>query len=182
MATMPGWLGLTLRDTEIDLATTPGYSFETTDTLLGEFDRHVREAREALASARDADFSVLCPSRKVHRCSSRASWGGSAVTPKPPHSSSRSAQRLSPPERRAAALHLWPDRRRAMVEPLPHVALHPASAARLCTLKGHSPLHTVCEALLWRTRFHCRMSRRVGLPSSALGCRCPTSVRACCPC
>src|SRR5262245_53313293 len=59
VATMPGWLTKMLRDTEIDLATSPGYSFETTETLLGEFDRHVREARQALASARDTDFAVL---------------------------------------------------------------------------------------------------------------------------
>ena len=59
VATMPGWVTMTLRGTEIDLATSPGYSFETTETLLGEFDRHVREAREALASARDTDFAVL---------------------------------------------------------------------------------------------------------------------------
>jgi uncharacterized damage-inducible protein DinB len=58
VATMPGWLTQTLRDTEIDLATSSGYSFETTETLLGEFDRHVREAREALTSAKDADFTV----------------------------------------------------------------------------------------------------------------------------
>jgi uncharacterized damage-inducible protein DinB len=59
VATMPGWLTKTLRDTEINLAKSPGYSFETTETLLGEFDRHVREARQALASAKDADFAIL---------------------------------------------------------------------------------------------------------------------------
>jgi uncharacterized damage-inducible protein DinB len=58
VATMPGWLTKTLRDTEVDLAASPGYSFETTETLLGEFDRHVREARQALTSANDADFTV----------------------------------------------------------------------------------------------------------------------------
>ena len=58
VATMPGWLTQTLRDTEVNLATSSGYSFETTETLLGEFDRHVREAREALTSAKDADFTV----------------------------------------------------------------------------------------------------------------------------
>jgi uncharacterized damage-inducible protein DinB len=58
VATMPGWLTQTLRDTEVDLAASSGYSFETTETLLGEFDRHVREAREALTSAKDADFTV----------------------------------------------------------------------------------------------------------------------------
>jgi uncharacterized damage-inducible protein DinB len=59
VATMPGWLTQMLRDTEINLATAPGYSFETTEALLGEFDRHVRDAREALTAARDADFTVL---------------------------------------------------------------------------------------------------------------------------
>jgi uncharacterized damage-inducible protein DinB len=58
VATMPGWLTQTLRDTEVNLATSSGYSFETTETLLGEFDRHVREAREALTSAKEADFTV----------------------------------------------------------------------------------------------------------------------------
>jgi uncharacterized damage-inducible protein DinB len=58
VATMPGWLTQTLRDIEVNLATSSGYSFETTETLLGEFDRHVREAREALTSAKDADFTV----------------------------------------------------------------------------------------------------------------------------
>jgi uncharacterized damage-inducible protein DinB len=64
VATMPGWLTQTLRHTEIDLATSQGYSFETTDTLLREFDRHVREAREALASGQDADFTVLWSLKK----------------------------------------------------------------------------------------------------------------------
>jgi uncharacterized damage-inducible protein DinB len=64
VATMPGWLTQMLRGTEIDLATSPGYSFETTDTLLEAFDRHVRDAREALASAQDADFSVLWSLKK----------------------------------------------------------------------------------------------------------------------
>ena len=58
VATMPGWLTRTLRDTEVDLAVSSGDSFETTETLLREFDRHVREAREALTSAKDADFTL----------------------------------------------------------------------------------------------------------------------------
>jgi uncharacterized damage-inducible protein DinB len=59
IATMPGWLTKTIGGTEINLAKSPGYSFEKTDTLLGQFDHHVREAREALASAKDADFDVM---------------------------------------------------------------------------------------------------------------------------
>jgi uncharacterized damage-inducible protein DinB len=58
VATMPGWVTKTIRDTQINLATSAGYSFEKTETLLGQFDQHVREAREALASAKDADFDV----------------------------------------------------------------------------------------------------------------------------
>lgn len=59
VATMPGWLTKTIRGTEINLLTSPGYSFENTETLLGLFDQHVREAREAIASAKDADFDVM---------------------------------------------------------------------------------------------------------------------------
>ena len=55
---MPGWIANTLRETELNLGTAPGYSFETTETLLREFDKNVREAREALTSVNDADFTV----------------------------------------------------------------------------------------------------------------------------
>ncbi len=55
---MPGWISNTLRHTELDLLHTPDYSFETTETLLREFDRNVREARAALATSKDADFTV----------------------------------------------------------------------------------------------------------------------------
>jgi uncharacterized damage-inducible protein DinB len=59
VATMPGWLTRTIRDTEIDLARSAGYSFETTETLVGQFDQHVREARAALAAVTDADLGVM---------------------------------------------------------------------------------------------------------------------------
>lgn len=58
VATMPGWVTKTVRETEINLAASSGYSFEKTDTLLTQFDRHVREAREAIASSKDADYIV----------------------------------------------------------------------------------------------------------------------------
>jgi uncharacterized damage-inducible protein DinB len=58
VATMPGWLTNMVTRTELDLAGSPGYSLESTDTLLATFDRLVREAREALAAATDADFAV----------------------------------------------------------------------------------------------------------------------------
>jgi uncharacterized damage-inducible protein DinB len=55
---MPGWIANTLRQTELNLNAAPGYSFETTETLLQGFDQNVREAREALTPAIDADFAV----------------------------------------------------------------------------------------------------------------------------
>lgn len=59
VATMPGWLTKTIRDTEIDLAKSAGYSVEKTETLLAQFDQHVREARAALAAVTDADLDVM---------------------------------------------------------------------------------------------------------------------------
>jgi uncharacterized damage-inducible protein DinB len=55
---MPGWIANTVSGTELDLAVAPRYSFETTETLLAGFDRNVREARAALQSVKDPDFSV----------------------------------------------------------------------------------------------------------------------------
>ncbi|MBS1911356.1 MAG: damage-inducible protein DinB [Bacteroidetes bacterium] len=55
---MPGWITNTLSQTELNLAGGAGYSFETTETLLEGFDTNVREAREAIASATDQDYSV----------------------------------------------------------------------------------------------------------------------------
>lgn len=56
---MPGWITNTLRETSLDLGTFAGYSYERTDKLLAEFDRHVRDAHGALAAARDEDFAVM---------------------------------------------------------------------------------------------------------------------------
>jgi uncharacterized damage-inducible protein DinB len=58
IARMPGWFTQMMNATELDLARAQGYSFERTDTLVAEFDRHVKEAREALSRARDEDFAV----------------------------------------------------------------------------------------------------------------------------
>lgn len=54
VAWMPGWITRTLREPSIDLAAGTGYSMESTATLLAEFDRNVKSAREALASVTDA--------------------------------------------------------------------------------------------------------------------------------
>ena len=58
VATMPGWITQMVRDTEIDLAKSAGYTYESTETLLGRFDKLAREARSAIAAAKDADFDV----------------------------------------------------------------------------------------------------------------------------
>ena len=58
VARMPGWLTLTMHEPSLDLSRTPNYSNETTAALLAEFDRCVKEAREALAKAKDEDFSA----------------------------------------------------------------------------------------------------------------------------
>jgi uncharacterized damage-inducible protein DinB len=55
---MPGWITNTLRQTELNLAGGAGYSFESSETLLTLFDKNVREAREGLNAAKDADFDV----------------------------------------------------------------------------------------------------------------------------
>lgn len=51
---MPGWIATSLCEPQIDLAEGVGYSLETTDALLREFDKNVREAREALGSVSGA--------------------------------------------------------------------------------------------------------------------------------
>ena len=59
VATMPGWITRTIRETAIDLGSGGwSYSFQKTETLLEQFDQHVREAREAITSATDSDFDV----------------------------------------------------------------------------------------------------------------------------
>lgn len=56
---MPGWIGMTLTGTELDLASGSGYSIESTDTLLGVFDENVRASRTAITAAIDSDYDVV---------------------------------------------------------------------------------------------------------------------------
>ncbi len=51
---MPGWITLTLRQPDLDLATGGGYSMEPTEKLVEGFDKNVREARAALAEVTGA--------------------------------------------------------------------------------------------------------------------------------
>lgn len=55
---MPGWITNTLEKTSLDLGGGPGYSFETTETLLAGFDENVQGARAAIAAAADEDYGA----------------------------------------------------------------------------------------------------------------------------
>lgn len=57
VATMPGWITQALTEPSLDLASGPGYRNQRTDELLQQFDRHVREAREMIASRSDSDWA-----------------------------------------------------------------------------------------------------------------------------
>jgi uncharacterized damage-inducible protein DinB len=54
---MPGWVDNAAREDAMDLTSAPKYSFETTETLLREFDAQVKAARAALASVKDEDMA-----------------------------------------------------------------------------------------------------------------------------
>jgi uncharacterized damage-inducible protein DinB len=58
IATMPGWIANMATETELDLAKAPGYSNQTTETLLATFDKLVAGARAALARSSDTDLQV----------------------------------------------------------------------------------------------------------------------------
>lgn len=58
VSSMPGWITQILKDTKLDLSKGGQYSLESTETLVASFDKNVREARETLAAASDADFQV----------------------------------------------------------------------------------------------------------------------------
>jgi uncharacterized damage-inducible protein DinB len=53
VARMPGWIPMTVNHSKLDLSQATPYSYETTDTLLADFDRNVREARDALSNVTD---------------------------------------------------------------------------------------------------------------------------------
>ena len=58
VARLPGVMTKIVKGIDLNLAAGPGYTFETTGTLLREFDRNVRDVREALLSARDEDLML----------------------------------------------------------------------------------------------------------------------------
>ena len=58
VAGLPGWIGQTLTNTELDLAKGAGYSNQKTASLLSQFDENVKTSREAIAASSDQDFEV----------------------------------------------------------------------------------------------------------------------------
>ena len=63
IATLPGWLAMTIQTTELDYAPVGGPQFqppkvENRKDALAEFDKSVGEARTALAGVSDADLMV----------------------------------------------------------------------------------------------------------------------------
>ncbi len=58
VAIMPGWIASTLKTADFDLAASPGYSEEKTETLLAQFDQLVRDAHAGLAASTAADAQV----------------------------------------------------------------------------------------------------------------------------
>ncbi len=58
IATMPGWIAMTLRSTEQEIGEGGGYSNESTEKLLEIFDENVRQAREAIQASADEDYDV----------------------------------------------------------------------------------------------------------------------------
>src|SRR5690606_12166139 len=58
IATMTGWIAMTLRSTEQEIGEGVGYSNESTEKLLEIFDENVRQAREAIQASADEDYDV----------------------------------------------------------------------------------------------------------------------------
>ena len=57
VAGMPSWLPRMLHAAHLDLATSNAYSFQPTNVLLEQFDRGVRDGRDALTAAKDSAFA-----------------------------------------------------------------------------------------------------------------------------
>jgi uncharacterized damage-inducible protein DinB len=59
VAWIPGWITTTLRERELNLRGAPGYSYESTETLVALLDKNVEGARQALAAIEDADLAAI---------------------------------------------------------------------------------------------------------------------------
>jgi uncharacterized damage-inducible protein DinB len=63
VARLPAWTAMTMKRTELDLSpkdgpTMPGYSIETTATLLETIDKGIVEGRQAIIDAKPEDWNV----------------------------------------------------------------------------------------------------------------------------
>ena len=58
VATMPGWITNMATKTELDLSKSPGYSLQSTESLVATFDKLVTEARAAIAGLKESDIAV----------------------------------------------------------------------------------------------------------------------------
>jgi len=58
IAGMPAWLTNIATERKLDLSTAPKYSNQTTEDLLAQFDKGVRESRAALDKATDDDLAL----------------------------------------------------------------------------------------------------------------------------
>jgi uncharacterized damage-inducible protein DinB len=70
LAWMPGWIRDSLRGDRLEIRESgPGYSYESTETLLALFDKNAKEARAALGevtgTALDANWSLLVGGKPV---------------------------------------------------------------------------------------------------------------------
>lgn len=61
---MPGWVPQILQQPSLDLARSGGYSNQTTESLLQQFDDNVRAARQALESTPDAEWEKMWSLKK----------------------------------------------------------------------------------------------------------------------
>ena len=58
VATMPGWITNMATKPELNLAKAPGYSLQSTESLVATFDKLVTEARAAIAGLKESDISA----------------------------------------------------------------------------------------------------------------------------
>src|SRR5690348_9742155 len=56
---MPGWIASQMHQPELDLGSgPPPYTYEKTEDLVKQFDKNVKDARDAIAGAKDKDYDA----------------------------------------------------------------------------------------------------------------------------
>jgi uncharacterized damage-inducible protein DinB len=58
VSSIPSWITRTLREPDLDLSKSAGYSIQPTEDLLATFDKNVKDARVALESVTDSALDV----------------------------------------------------------------------------------------------------------------------------